>query len=265
MWYNEQNGGIIMISIQRRDEIKKYLLKEKNVSVNEMAIKLNVSGETIRRDLEALSQEGFCEKTYGGASLLNRSITNVPNLVKKELFIKEKQEIAKTAAQFISPNDCIFLDHCTTVSELCALIKNMPLTVVTNSLWVIKELAGLDNIELVITGGHVRTMPYGLFGQETLNFLKTHYVDKCFFSCRGLHKQQCVFDANEYIASFHQSLVQHSTQNFLLADHSKFGVCGFINIFSSYEELDNLITDTEPDEEWMEIFKQNNVNVHYSI
>ncbi len=253
-----------MLSFQRREEIKQLLLKEKSITVSAVAEKFKVSDETIRRDLNALSNEGFCYKTYGGASLANRSTSHVPQKMKKDLFVSEKQFMAKIAARLIKPKDCIFLDHSTTVSEMCAEIKTLPLTVVTNSLWVISELSNLDNIELVVTGGHVRTMDQGMFGQEALNFLRHHYFDKAFFSCRGLHPSKGIFDTSEHTASFHQTLIDRAAETYLLADHTKFGVSGFINIMA-YNELSTLITNSPLDEQWLEVFETNNVAVLNSL
>ena len=48
-----------MMTVQRREELKLYLLEYKTATVAAMAIKFSVSGQTIRRDFEALEQEGF--------------------------------------------------------------------------------------------------------------------------------------------------------------------------------------------------------------
>ncbi len=258
--YTTYGGQDNMLSFQRREEIKQILLKQKSITVTAVAAHFGVSDETIRRDLTVLSNEGFCNKTYGGASLATRSTSHIPQRMKKELFVDEKRFMAKIAASVIRPKDCVFLDHSTTVSELCREIKSMPLTVVTNSLWVISELSDLENIDLVVTGGHCRTMDRGMFGQETLNFLNHHYFDKAFFSCRGLNIGNGIFDASEHTASFHQTLIDRAAETFLMADHTKFGVSGFINI-TSYAELDNFITDAKLDELWREVFETNGVRV----
>lgn len=249
-----------MLSFQRREEIKRLLLQKKNVSVGEISRKFNVSDETVRRDLTLLSNEGFCTKTYGGASLVVRSIARTTSSVKKGLVLEEKQKIAKIAARQIKPGDCVFLDHSTTVAELCPEIQNMDLTVVTNSLWVIRELSSHENINLVVTGGSVRVDDQGMFGLEALNFLRHHYFDKVFLSCKSLHLTRGVFDADEQIASFRQTLCALGAKSYLLVDHTKFGVPGFIQIMS-YEKLDALITDALPDEAWAEALEKADVEV----
>ena len=254
-----------MIQSQRRERIKNKLLQDRSVSVSVLAEDLNVSGETIRRDLEALSNEGFCKKTFGGAVLRTRTSTIVPQTVKKSLFTAEKQQIAKMAAQSVRPNDCIFLDNATTVLAMCAEIREIPLTVVTNSVSVLQELNGCENTEIIVTGGRLNPATQGFFGQETIKFLNTHYFDKAFFSCRGLHLQQCTFDSNEQIAAVHQVLLERSAETFLLADHTKFGICGFTNLTSSFTELENLVTDRPLDEQWQAVLDEAHVRYRWSL
>ena len=249
-----------MLSFQRREEIKRLLLQQKSITVGETAQRFQVSDETIRRDLAALCNEGFCTKTYGGASLAVRSTSTTSSSVKKNLRVAEKKRIAEIAATQIKPKDCIFLDHSTTAAELCQEIRNLDLTVVTNSLWVIRELANQENIDLVVTGGSVRVLDQGMFGTETLSFLRRHYFDKAFFSCRSLNLTKGVFDANEQVASFRQILAEQSAHSYLMADSTKFGVPGFVHIMP-YKELDVLITDAVPSAQWAEMLAKNNVTV----
>ena len=103
-----------MMTAQRREELKKYMLEHKSASVLDMAQRFQVSGQTIRRDFEALEKEGFLLRSYGGAMVKDRKTAFVPNTVKSELFVDEKKVICRRAAEQICPNDCIFIDHSTT-------------------------------------------------------------------------------------------------------------------------------------------------------
>lgn len=249
-----------MLSFQRQEEIRRLLLQKKSVTVNEIAERFHVSGETVRRDLAALSNEGFCTKTYGGASLVARSTSVTTSNIKKSLCVGEKQLLAKVAASQIKPRDCIFLDHSTTVAEMCHEIRNMYLTVGTNSVWVIRELANQKNINLVVTGGGISVDDQGMFGMETVSFLREHYFDKVFFSCKGLSLTKGIFDVNEQIASFHRALCEQSNQSYLLADQSKFGTPGFVCTMP-YIKPNVLITDMEFDDQWTSMLQENNVTV----
>lgn len=253
-----------MLLFQRREEIKRLLLQQRSITIDEVAQQFRVSDETIRRDIIALCNEGFCTKTYGGAALAVRSACATASSIKKNLRVSEKRKIAKIAASLIKPKDCIFLDHSTTVAELCHEIRDMELTVVTNSLWVISEFADLDNINLIVTGGNVSHLDRGMFGEEAQKFLRCHYFDKAFFSCRGLHLKKGVFDVNEQIAALRRLLSEQSDQSILTADITKFGVPGFVQIIP-YKDVDILIADSLPNSQWEEMLTKNNVEVMTEI
>lgn len=84
-----------MMTAQRREELKKYMLEHKSASVLDMAQRFQVSGQTIRRDFEALEKEGFLLRSYGGAMVKDRKADFVPNTVKSELFVDEKKTICR--------------------------------------------------------------------------------------------------------------------------------------------------------------------------
>ncbi len=249
-----------MLSFQRREEIKNLLLQKKSVTVGEIVELFHVSDETVRRDLAALCSEGFCTKTYGGASLLSRSASLTTSNIKKKLCVEEKRRLAKLAARQIKPKDCIFLDHSTTVAEMCAEIRTMKITVVTNSIWVVRELSQQENITLVLTGGNVSVDDQGMFGIETLDFLHEHHFDKAFFSCKSLNLTKGIFDANEQISAFRRLLCSQSDRSYLMVDHTKFGMPSFVYTMP-YQKLDTVITDAALDEPWRQVFEDNGVTV----
>ena len=96
-----------MLSIERRERIKEILLERKNVTVAEMADAFSVSTETIRRDFEVLSNEGFLIKTYGGASLVFKKNITVSQKIKSSIMREEKRQMAMYAAAFRPYNYCV--------------------------------------------------------------------------------------------------------------------------------------------------------------
>ena len=90
-----------MMTAQRREEVKKYLLQYKTASVADMARRFQVSGQTIRRDFEVLEMEGFLLRSYGGATIKDQKTSVLSNQVKSELFVDEKKAICQQAARLI--------------------------------------------------------------------------------------------------------------------------------------------------------------------
>lgn len=249
-----------MMTAQRRNELKKYMLEHKSASVLEMARRFSVSGQTIRRDFEVLENEGFLLRSYGGAMVKDRKAVTEPNRVKSGLFVDEKKAICRLAASRIYPNDCIFIDHSTTALALCAEISHIPLTVVTNSYRVVGQLAGCANIKVISTGGVFYERQEGFFGLETVRYLQQHCVDKAFLSCRAIDFQRGVNDSDELTADVRQTVIENADSAYLLADHTKFGKTGFITI-CPLERLTAVVTDCPLDERWRRLFADRQVEL----
>ena len=249
-----------MMTAQRRDELKKYMLEHKSATVLDMAERFAVSGQTIRRDFEAMEKEGFLVRSYGGAMIKDPKTVAVSNQVKRELLVDEKRIIARQAVTLIHPNDCIFIDHSTTAVALCDEIRDMHLTVVTNSHRVISALSGCTNIHLICTGGTFHGGIEGFTGIETVNYLRQHCVDKAFISCRAIDPQRGINDAYETVANVRQTVVDNADSVILLADHTKFGKSGFITI-CPLDRLDCVVTDRPLDEQWRALLTENRVDV----
>lgn len=249
-----------MMTAQRREELKKYMLEHKSASVLDMAEEFRVSGQTIRRDFEALEKEGFLLRSYGGAMVKDRKADFVPNTVKSGLFVDEKRTICRRAAACIHPNDCIFIDHSTTALALCQEIVHMPLTVVTNSYRVIGQLSGCAGIRIICTGGMFHSGLDGFFGLETVRYLQQHCVDKAFLSCRAIDPLRGVNDSDETIANVRQTVIESADSVYLLADHTKLGKSGFITV-CGLDQLDCLITDQPLDQTWRTLFTSNEVRI----
>jgi len=249
-----------MMTAQRREGLKRYLLEHKSASVSEMAKRFQVSGQTIRRDFEALEKEGFLLRSYGGAMVKDRKAAYVSNTVKSGLFVDEKKAICHRAAELIYPDDCIFIDHSTTALALCEEIRHLPLTVVTNSYRVIGQLSECTGIQLICTGGTFQSGIEGFTGLETVRYLQQHCVDKAFISCRAIDPQRGVNDSYETIANVRQTVIENADSAILLADHTKFGKSGFITV-CGLDKLDCIITDQPLDESWRELFQDNQVRI----
>mgnify|MGYP002791926411 CR=1 FL=1 len=244
-----------MLSIERREKIKEILLTKKNVTVAEMADLFSVSTETIRRDFESLSNEGFLIKTYGGASLLFKKNVTVSQKIKSSIMREEKQRMARQAVKLIKPNDCIFLDHTTTVLGVCDFISDMPLTVMTNSLPVMEAVSQHSNIRLCVPGGDFDQKSQAFFGIETIQYLKRHCFDKAFISCTSLDMVYGLHDADDMIAEFHRSVLDCADSACLIADHTKFDRSAFART-SPLDNLDVLITDKKVSEDWVSYLRE---------
>ena len=247
-----------MISAERREQIKMILLQKKSVTVAEVAQNFDVSTETIRRDFEALAAEGFLIKSYGGATLAVRKNMTVSQKLKSGILIEAKRRMAKEAARLVHPNDCIFLDHSTTVYEMCDELAGMPLTVMTNSLAVMNRMSEQPNIKLVIPGGNFDAKNQAFFGLEAVQYLKRHSFDKAFLSCRTLDIRRGLGDAEEMVADMRRNIIDSSDFNCLLIDSTKLGRSAFVQT-CGYDNVHVLITDKKLEDTWTRFLEEQEI------
>lgn len=209
--------------------------------IAELAEEFGVSESTIRRDLASLAGAGHVVRTYGGALDTERSPRekDLENATAKEA-------IAREAAALVQDGEVVLLDAGTTTGRLARhLAHREGLTVVTNGVNAIRELAGFAGIDLIVLGGRLRHPNEAILGETVLAQLRHISPDRVFLGADGL-----VDDRGLCCPSLEQSVVKHAmlhaaTEAYVLADHSKLGKAPF----SYWAPLDRdyrLVTD-EPE------------------
>ncbi len=249
-----------MLASERKERIKEYLLEYKSASVLDLSTYFGVSEETIRRDLVVLDREGYVIRTHGGAVLAKRVSKTVDNDTLGKVFLESKQIIAEQCLLFIHEGDCIFLDASTTAATLCSLIYDMHMTVLTNSLRVIRNLSKAENINLICVGGNYSKDRESFIGRTTNMVLSNHYVDMAFISCRSLSIESGITDSNDEEAEVKQIISRHSNRVFLIADYSKFGKTSFTKV-CDFSDIDDIVTDRPLTDEWRGFLEEKGINV----
>lgn len=168
-----------MNPIRRHEMIMEVMLNQKDVTVNELSDKLQVTGKTIREDLSKLEEQGLIMRVHGGAVLAQSDQFGIlPSKDPLDKYSEEKSEIALRALAHIAKDDIIALDGGSTTLEIARRLENMPLTVITNDVYIISELVPKDNIRLVVPGGYrVRNM---LAGPEAVSYVQKLNIQKPF-------------------------------------------------------------------------------------
>ena len=232
-----------MLALERRNLILEKLQEEKKVVVSELSQFYNVSEETIRRDLEKLEQDGYATKSYGGAVLNENVGFDMPLTIRSKHHVAEKQVIAEIAASLVKEGDHIMLDASSTDLFIAKAIKNIQrLTVVTNSIEIILELSECSNITVICTGGV--------------------FVDKAFVSCKALNREHGIMESLQAFSSLKKAILTSAAQSYLVLDNGKFDQTAFTKMVG-IEEIDGVITDTRPSDDWLQIFERYGVECMY--
>lgn len=250
-----------MSSIRRYEKIMELLLAAKEITVADLSETLQVTGKTIREDLAKLEEKGLLLRVHGGAVLAQSDQLGI--LSQKEPLIKNasaKEEIAELAIRLIDPGDIIALDGGSTTLEIAKRLANQPLTVITNDVYIIGELARKDEIRLVVPGGYrVRNM---LAGAESTAYIKKLNIQKAFLSATAVHPQYGFTIYTGDLIEFKRALIEAAHTAYAVVDHHKFGQCALLT-FAQLSDIEAILTDKGISPESAELFRRAGVRVEY--
>ncbi|CAI8315202.1 MAG: Glucitol operon repressor [Opitutia bacterium UBA7350] len=235
-----------MLAPERQQQILSHLEAQGVVRTISLAKAMEVTDETIRRDLQVLEAEGKLVRVHGGASNQKNPFELRSFNERRNLNIEAKKAIAQAALTLIQPHHTYAFDSSTTALALVDLLPNQPYRVITNAHAVLENLKHKEAIELVATGGryHLKTNTYT--GGDSLQALSRHKVDVAFISCIGFDAERGASEGFEAQATYKENLVQLAEKVVLLMDSSKMQLQSEY-FFAPVEQIDHIITDRELD------------------
>ncbi|MEO1498477.1 MAG: DeoR/GlpR family DNA-binding transcription regulator [Planctomycetota bacterium] len=216
-----------MLPKQREAEILSDLDRRGVVTVSDLADRLEVTGETIRRDLIKLEGLGRLVRTHGGAVAPSADTVESPFAVRKTDRAKEKRSIGSVAARSVGPGAVIAIDASTTCLEVArqlpALDAAETITVVSNGLDVVRWLSGRRGVEVICTGGEFDAAGACFVGPIAEATLRRFAFDRAFLSCRGYDDQRGASEASPAHAALKLQMLHQADAAWLLVDSSKIG------------------------------------------
>jgi DeoR/GlpR family transcriptional regulator of sugar metabolism len=240
------------ISAAARRERLLALLQHSDAEVHVAQLQslFGVSSVTVRTDLAALAEQGLVVRTYGGA-------TRVPERRRSELSfaareasnIDLKQQIGLAAAELISDTSAAVLDASTTALAIARALKSrqwQALTVITNGLFTALELAGVEGVTTLLTGGIVRDTGFSLVGPVARDQLSRVNAVIGFFGGSGLTVTHGLTDVNLDEVDTKTALLETCQRVVAVVDHTKLGQVG-VATFAPLARLNLIITDGQAD------------------
>lgn len=192
------------------------------IHISEAARQLGTSEITIRRDLSKRDKGVVC---LGGYLMLAQDNGEYYSLSRAEgTNTQAKIEVARKAAELITPDDTIFIDCGSTLPHLVSRIpQNANVTVVTPALNIAEAVARMEGINLLLLAG-IYHPSSGSFSSDTaLKMLKEINITKGFFSAAGVHEKEGVTCFHFHEVAVKRAAMARSQQRFLVADASKWG------------------------------------------
>lgn len=249
---------------ERRRAILKALQANARVKVADLSKELHCSEVTIRNDIKQMEQDGLLKRTHGGATRIE-----APNEERKYAAesiyrcVEQKKEIAACAYGFIEDRDTIILDDASSSFYLALYIKDHPekqIAVVTNSLLIGNELAGIKHIELYLVGGHVGGNLAATMGDTTVQNMQEFHVDKGFIGVHSINFNVGLTSIATPQMQVKRAIIDASEEVYVLADSSKFG-SGYVSVIGPINKVDKIITDSDIEEKYIKMAEQEQVTL----
>jgi len=239
----------------RHDRIIKRLTNDVAVRISTLADEFGVTTETVRRDLDELSERGLLARTYGGAAV--RSVAAEPGVhLRAQEHVVERQRIAALATEEIRPGDVLMIDAGSTTAHFAHALARQPVevTVITNSLSVASRLGVAESISVILCPGDLRHTEEGVFGTETIGFLERYHADLAVIGAGGITVEE-ITDADAQAAAIKRKMITRASRSMLLADHGKFGQTHFAAVCQA-RDIDVLVTDQPIPTGFADVWKQ---------
>ncbi|GEO25361.1 putative HTH-type transcriptional regulator YulB [Alicyclobacillus acidoterrestris] len=249
-----------MLPAERHRAIVQLVNAKGSIRVKELSQMFDVTEETVRRDLDILEGEGKLRRSHGGAVCIDPEQNETPIVERESEHVVEKEAIAREALKYITAGDRIALDASTTAWHVAVAMPNIPLTVLTNSLKVALELANRDKIEVISTGGILRSTSLSYVGPMAEESLARFHVNKAFVSCKGLHTEYGLSESNALQALVKRKMIEIADVVYVLADHSKIQVQDFTQVAGN-GDIDVLITDASAPRDVIDEFLSMDIKV----
>lgn len=243
----------MLSKLQRQKEILKLLNQDNAISPKKLAVLLNVSEMTVRRDIKEMEAQGSITSFYGGISLSGKKNIEVPQqksldvyAIEGEQHHAEKLRIARKAFSMIEPRDVIAIDNGTTCAHIPELFtKDTNCLVYTYSMMISKKVSdsAADDIQLFTFGGQYHKKLQMFESREVTEMIKKYKISKFFVGTVGISFEQGLSCVQPYEKEVRRAIMEQSDQVILLADSSKIGKSWFDH-FAMLEEVDIMITDS---------------------
>ena len=174
-----------------------------------------------------------------------------------------KQHIASIIASMVDDGDYLVLDASTTaLSVVKSIMHKRKITLITNSIEILLELANKTDWNILSTGGVLKEGGLSLVGYQAERMIGSFHVDLAVCSCKGLDMEMGITDSNERDAEIKKAFFKAAKRKVLAADSTKFEKISFVQI-ANLQDVDVVVTDERPSEAWIQHLSGSGVELMY--
>ena len=246
----------------RHRKILEQLGSAGRVYVREMSQALDVTEVTIRRDLTFLQNNGLVKKSYGGAVPVAPELeTSVRYRQTRRL--EAKKIIGKLASRLIKDGNLIYLEAGSTCYEIIPHLSDRKgLTIIVNSLYLMRRLHELARHKIIIIGGDYRPNQMDMVGPQAKAAISQLSGFKAFTGADNITIDDGISEADVVTVEFIKTALKKAGEIIFVGDHTKFDNPALYKI-ADIDELDYIVTDTRPSKAWHKAASKKNVKLIY--
>lgn len=253
-----------MLTAERHKKIASILREEGAVRVGELATRLSVSDETVRRDLIEMEKAHKLTRVHGGALMRGDLLGYEPFDERMRTHMKSKRALSRAAASLVKEGDVIALDSGSTANAFAETLRGRfsELTIVVNSLDVLNILAQEKGYRIILCGGEFRAQDKIFAGDLALTALRTLHVRKTFLFPTALSMKFGIFGNGEVRGelTFEKQLIAFADSVYVMADSSKFEHNG-LHVIDEMRKEYTYVTDSQMPEGLRAMYRENQYQI----
>jgi len=248
-----------MLKKERHTLIIKQVNLHNKVLSADLALQLNVSEDTIRRDLNEMDEAGEIVKVHGGA--LSRSY-HYPFRHTDIYAADAKKKIAQKAINLIKDGMVVLTGGGTTMIEMVSILpKTLTATIFTISPLVALQLADHPLITVILIGGQFSKNSQVCVGPQVTGYLNEIRFDICFLGTNGISLGDGVTDSDLDIVQVKKSMIRSSNKLAVMCIAEKLNSSQRMRV-CELNQLNYLITDLDPDDQILQAYSRENIQLY---
>ncbi|HMQ44295.1 DeoR/GlpR family DNA-binding transcription regulator [Mariniflexile maritimum] len=248
-----------MLKAERHQYIMDKLLEEQKVVTSDLALALDLSEDTVRRDLNELDSKKLLKKVYGGAISIQEKTDNIFSInINAE---EQKKKIVTKALPLLHDGQVIIMSGGTTNLVFARLIpEDLKVTIYTYSLPIAMQLSQHPNIDLIFIGGKMQKNAMVTIGMDVVQVLSKIKADICFIGASSININQGLTEIGYEVSIVKKAMIEASDKVVSMFSSNKLNT-RMPHVVCELSQLDTIVTELETDDPRLEEYKKLGVNV----
>ena len=235
-----------MLRAQRQEWLVDRLGRDGRLVAKDIAVELDVSEDSVRRDLRELAAAGLCQRVYGGALPVSPAVADYAT--RREVAVASKERVAAVAAALVRPGGVAILDGgTTTLAVVAALPRDLEATIVTHSPTIATALADHPGVEVQILGGRLFRHSMVTCGAAAVEAAQGVSADVFLLGVTGVHHETGLTTGDADEAAMKRALSRRAADTFVLASAEKVGAASPFLVLP-ISDVSGIVTDAPADD-----------------